>query len=490
MSPAERQSIRLSASSFRDPAGRLFRYGDRILRVVNAAAAPELRAFLDSPLAQAAVDTGELVRTRYLDAVETGELASDLPEIGILPSSIVLEHERVEFASYPYEWPLEMLHEAARLTLGLAGRAAAKGFWLKDASPYNILYRGPKPIFIDILSFERRDPLDQTWLAYGQFVRTFLLVLLAGKYLGRSPRDLLLSRRDGPEPQEVYQWCRMLDRLRPGFFGMVTLPAWLHNRRTHEKTGVYNKRPAASAEQADFVVNGVLSGLRRSLKRLAPGAAQSNWTEYLDHKSLYAADQLAAKERFVREALEECRPHSVLDVGCNEGHFSLLAARSGARVVAIDSDPAVVGRVWRKAKAENANVLPLVIDLTRPSPGMGWMNQECPSFLDRARGSFNMVLMLAVLHHMLVTERIPLDSALQMASDLTTDTAVIEFVGPEDPMFASLVRGRDLLYRHLTVDEFERGATRLFDVVRVLKLEGLHRWLYFLRKKSRSGAKY
>jgi SAM-dependent methyltransferase len=181
--------------------------------------------------------------------------------------------------------------------------------------------------------------------------------------------------------------------------------------------------------------------------------------------------------------LEECRPEAVLDVGCNEGHFSRIAAESGARVVAIDYDPAVAGRVWRCARAEKLDILPLVVDLTRPTPGIGWRNQECASFLDRARGHFDLVMMLAVIHHMTVTERIPLAATLELAASMTRTHALIEFVGPEDPMFRRLVRGRDLLYRHLTVDEFEREAGCFFNTIRIHRLPGLDRWLFLLGKK-------
>ena len=171
---------------------------------------------------------------------------------------------------------------------------------------------------------------------------------------------------------------------------------------------------------------------------------------YLDQKSLYTPAQLARKEAFVSEALALARPKTVLDVGANEGHFSFLAARQGASVVAIDSDPVVAGAIWRAASLDRLDVLPLVVDLTRPTPAIGWRNQECLSFLDRATGHFDMVMMLAVLHHMLVTERIPLEDLLALAADLTRDYALIEFVAPEDPMFQRIVRGRQKLYSHLT----------------------------------------
>jgi SAM-dependent methyltransferase len=174
----------------------------------------------------------------------------------------------------------------------------------------------------------------------------------------------------------------------------------------------------------------------------------------------------------------------VLDVGCNTGEFSRIAAKRGARVVAIDSDAVVVGETWRRACAEGFDILPMVIDLTRPSPAIGWRNSECSSFLDRARGAFDAVLMLAVVHHMLVGERIPLDEIIDLADEMTTDILVIEFIAPDDSMFRRLARGRDHLFTDLTTELFENSCSRRFEIIRSEHLEGASRWLYLLRKKG------
>jgi hypothetical protein len=173
----------------------------------------------------------------------------------------------------------------------------------------------------------------------------------------------------------------------------------------------------------------------------------------------------------------------VLDVGANEGFFSALAARCGASVISIDSDPAVVGCIWRLAADRDLDILPLVVDITRPTPSMGWRNRECLSFLDRAQAQFDLVMMLAVIHHMLITERIPLPEILNLAADLSRDCVLIEYVEPGDPMFRSLLRGRDRLYHHLSRDFFEASLAERFVVLESTRIEGLDRWLYLLRKK-------
>lgn len=178
------------------------------------------------------------------------------------------------------------------------------------------------------------------------------------------------------------------------------------------------------------------------------------------------------------------RPKRVIDVGANTGHFSFLAAQAGASVVSIDYDPVCVGAIWQQAAQKGLDILPLVVDLSRPTPAVGWRNRECPSFLERARGAFDGALMLAVIHHLLVSERIPLSEILRLAADLVTRFAVIEFVGPEDSMFRRLTRGRDALHADLDKEVFERACAPYFEIVRLLHTPDTHRWLYLLRKRQ------
>jgi SAM-dependent methyltransferase len=355
---------------------------------------------------------------------------------------------------------------------------------LKDGTPYNVLFRGPEPVFIDVLSCERRDPGDPTWLAYAQFVRTFLLPLLVNRRFGIGLDQILTTRRDGLEPEEVYRWSGPLDRLRPAFLSMVTLPTWLGSRQSPDDQGIYRKKKLGNPEKARFILDSLLNGLRRKLKRLELRARKSStWTGYMDANHNYSADHFAAKQKFVSEALAEFSPRRVLDVGCNTGHFSAMAAKAGASVVALDSDPVVLGQVWRQARAEKWNVLPLAVNLTRPTPGTGWRNSECSSFLDRARGHFDAVLMLAVVHHMLVTERVPLADILQLGAELTKDLLIVEFIAPEDSMFQRLTRGREELHRDLSHQLFENLCRERFDIVRMQHLDSATRWLYLLRKR-------
>jgi SAM-dependent methyltransferase len=470
-------------ATFRDPAGRVLLLHDRVLRLVTNQGAHELRRFLDTKAARELLAGGQLVQTTFLDT-EIHDLGLFLPEVGPIPNSsaaLVVEHQQIAPRSFPYEWSPRMLHAAGSLMLDLAETPLAENFSLKDATPYNVLFNGAKPIFVDLLSFESREPHDPTWLPYNQFVRTILLPLLMNKYFGLRLDQLLLAHREGIEPAEVAQACGLLRKFNPLFLSLVFFPHWLGRKGSSNNGSIYQPRKLSNADQARFILHRQFRQLRRQLDKLQPSDRDSGWSGYMTADRHFSEDYLEAKQSFVVAALESAAARKVLDVGCNTGHFSRLAAERGASVVAIDQDPAVIDLLWKHAAADRLDILPLVVNLARPTPAVGWRNQECPSFLDRTRGKFDLVLMLAVIHHLLVTEQIPLPAILELASELTSEFLIIELVLPADAMFHALVRGREALYSEVTRESFEHFASEFFTIARALRLTDT-RWIYLLRK--------
>jgi len=475
------------APSFRDPAGCCCFFQGRVLRRVAAQALPEFESFLQTSGARRLMGEKKFVSTRRLDERETAELGETAELKGFLAAPFagaVYEHERIWFPSYPHEWPPEMLCEAGCLTLELARAAGAGGFGLKDATPHNILFRGSEPVFIDALSFERRQPGDPIWLPEAQFVRTFLLPLLVNRRRGLPLAEIYTTRRDGLEPEEVYRWCGPLEKFKPRVLSLVSIPTWLSRRTSPDDQKLYQPHLLADPEKAQFILETLFNRLAAALRAFEPAAQKNSvWSDYMSTHS-YDDPAFAAKEQFVKEALDEFKPARVLDAGANTGHFSALAARAGAEVVAVDLDEACVGAIWRRARGQKLNVLPLVVNLARPSPALGWRNAECPSFLARATGAFDGVLMLALIHHLLVTERIPLEEILRLAHELTRSLLVVELVEPQDAMFRRLTRGRDSLHATLDAKMFEQTCEPYFEIVRSLALPGTRRRLYCLKRRG------
>jgi SAM-dependent methyltransferase len=327
------------------------------------------------------------------------------------------------------------------------------------------MYHGPRPVFLDLLSLRRREPLESMWPPYAQFIRTFVYPLLACEYFGLRLDELLLVHRDGLEPARMLALCPLYRRLLPPFLDSVTLPALLEHRDKDLSPGRYAVRTARDVDEATFLLERLFNRARRLLGSQPPPPRRSAALSYMDSGHNYSDAEFAAKERFVLKAFESRPPKCVLDIGCNTGYFSLIAARRGARVVAIDHDPDAAGILWRSACAGNLDILPLAMDIARPPGACGWANRESIPFLDRARGQFDYVLLLALIHHLLVNERIPLLPVFELAAELTTRFAVIEYIDPADSQFQRIARGRDALHRDLNREAFEAAACSCFQMV-------------------------
>jgi SAM-dependent methyltransferase len=271
----------------------------------------------------------------------------------------------------------------------------------------------------------------------------------------------------------------------PQFLWSVTIPTWLGRYQRSSRSSIYRKRFYKEPEKAQFILSRLFKRLWRQLGKVAPNNGKKNslWATYLETNS-YSREEFAQKSRFVEDVLREYAPKWVLDVGCNTGYFSSVAARRGASVVAIDNDPVVTGMVWRMAQSEKLDILPLVINFGQPSPATGWRNGENPSFLDRAQGTFDAVMMLAVIHHFLVREGIPLIEIIRLLADLTKDLLLIEYISPADPMFEQLMRGREDLFKDLTPAVFESACRKHFILLRKVELQKGRRDLYLMRKKG------
>lgn len=449
--------------------------------MVNRDASADVRALLASPRAAALVAEGALIGTRFL---EGKDLERWRKETGS-SDAVLLEHEPVHFANYPFEWPAEMLHAAAALTLRLARGLLHDGIELKDATPYNILFRGTRPVFVDMLSFERHDSRSSSWRPFAQYVRAFLLPLLLNKRFGFDLSRVFLTARDGIEPEEAARMFGMLSRVQPLVLKHVVLPTLLGGRAERDRERLYVPRTDRNAEKAAFVFDALLKGLERDTERVRPDARRtSEWSEYIPPEREKSDPYIRIKSDVLQSALQRIRPARVLDIGANTGMFSLMAAAAGAEVIAIDRDAVAAGRLWKRAHEAKLGVLPLAVDIARPTPAVGWQNRETSSFLDRARNHrFDLVVMLGIVHHLCITERIPISGVMELAASLTTDHLIIEFVAFDDPMFRRLLRGREALHSDWNIEAFEAASARHFTIVEKQVTAGT-RHIYAMRKRT------
>ena len=426
--------------SLRDPDGQLVSVGDRLLRVVAPAAAK-----LDLPGRagiRAAMERGDIVKTWRV-------APADLPpELGAVATGAeVLEHERLPFISYPSEWSPLALCDAGLHTLRMQQLALAEGLVLKDAAPANVMFRGARPVFVDFLSFANRERGDFLWRARHQFDACFLLPLILNLEAGIPIAWSLRDPVQGVSHEAAQRILGLKSWFKPSLIGSVAIPAAV-SRKVSAAGGTHAvHRRMDNDERALFSLQhqagSLLNRLSRLRSRLASGA--SHWASYTTNRAHYSGDELDVKRQFVREALARVSPQVVLDLGANTGEFSELAA-GNARVIAIDIDEQSVSGIGARAGARNLDIHALVGNLTQPTPAEGWNNAETRSLLARLTGASDLVLVLALMHHLRITGGIPFREIVSLLAALTRSHVVLELVPPRDTMFAAMARGRESLY--------------------------------------------
>jgi len=466
-----------SELTFRDPAGQLQLTNTHALRRIHPAAAEQTLAFLDSPLRTALEKSGFLIPTEIIrpGVDQSGALDGTL--------ELWLRHPRIHPISYPWEWTTGQWRAAAELTLQIADQAIEAGWTLKDATPLNILFMGARPILVDVPSLERRDPHSSVWLAYGQFVRTFLLPLVAERFLSW-PLQATIFDRDGYEPSAIYRALRPWQRLYPDLLDVVTLATIFE--RPSGKENKPDRLPTASNSDpalAQHILHKRIARLGKQIRNAAVQKKSSQWSKYQQSASHYRTEDTEGKREFIKSALERSRPERVLDIGANTGTYSLMAAEAGAEVVALDSDAAAIESLWLTASARGQAVTALVANIARPTPAVGWRNREQLSLLDRLAGKFDLVLMLAVIHHLILQEQLPLAHIADLCASLTRRWLVLEWVPPSDSMYQEWLHGREELYGHFSEDDLAQAFAQWFQVV-ARKVLGNGRVLFLFERSQ------
>jgi hypothetical protein len=463
-------SLVLEPGSFRDWDGRVFLGGDRVYRALTEAGLADWKALSASDLFDSFTATGELVATD-----EAGDdVLSELQRLDPNGSWVgALGHERLPFVSYPYEWSFSMLKDAALLQLRFVAAALAEDLMVKDATPYNVQWRGSQPVFVDIGSFERARE-GEPWAGYRQFCMLFLYPLMLEAYRGVPFQPWLRGSIDGISPTDFRALFTWRDAVRRGMLRHVFLHAGLERRYADRGADVRGDLQKAGFDRR--LVEASVANVDKLVQRLRPPAGASAWREY-DSTCSYLDAETSAKEEFVRRVVGQRRRVLTWDLGCNEGRFSRIAAEGADLVVAVDSDRVVVDALYLSLREErNRTIVPLVVDLADPSPAIGWDNAERSTLA--GRGLPELSLCLALVHHLAISRNVPLREVVRWLRTLDGEI-VIEFPDREDAMVRRLLVGkREDAHPDYSRDTFEELLRSRFDVVESLELASGTRTLY------------
>lgn len=457
-------------SSFRDPAGHIFTVGSKLYRQINVAGQEDYDLTMSSGLYDELVKDGLMVAHKEVKNINT--------DAGVYKT---IEPERIPFISYPYEWTFSQLKDAALLTLKIQKKALAHGMILKDASAYNVQFIGRQPVFIDTLSFKKYEP-GEAWEGYRQFCEHFLAPLALARYSSYDALKMLRVELEGLTLDLATKLLPRRARLRPGLFSHL----YLHNASQKKYQNIASERGTTAVTQrkvSPFALQGIISSLESSISKLRPPQQQTEWGDYYTFTN-YSEKGFEYKRKLVKKMLDTVTPtpKMVWDMGANNGEFSVIAADSDMYTVAMDIDPLAVERNYR-AKAndqQKAMMLPLVQDCINPSPANGFMGKERDSLFER--GPADVVMALAIIHHLAIGRNVPLDRLAELFAQLGKHV-IIEFVPKGDSKVDILLASRRDIFTDYDIDHFEAAMAKHFKLVSKEPIKQTKRTLYLYKRK-------
>jgi hypothetical protein len=450
-------------ASYRDPSGFVFRAGDLYYRQVNRSYSADYDWLLQSGLYSALTDQQLLIPHT--------EVAGDLT--GHPDRYKILLPEQLPFISYPNEWSPSQLKDAARLTLQVLRLALDHGMIIKDATPLNIQFRGGKAIFIDTLSFEKYDP-SLPWIAYRQFCECFLYPLYLQHYLPTGTHKIAGAYPEGIPATTTAALLPWKSRFRLGVWLHVLLPARIRHDR------LPGGRPLAFNKNKLLHLTANLSNILQHLN--TNHVSPSTWNNYY-RETIISSAYLAAKEKIFRVLTSDIVFRSALDLGANDGYFSKILAEKTVPVVAVDSDWQCINNLYQYTRQHpDKQILPLCVDIADPTPARGFDNAERPSFNDRM--PTDLVVALALLHHLALGRNIPLSKIAAYLSSLTNGWLILEFIPLTDPKAMDLIRNRRSNPAPYDSALLEQQFSRYFTIDRQSPIPGTERILYRMKKNE------
>ena len=440
------EAIEPLASSFRDPAGFVFKQKDRFYRAVTHRHKVPYEKLMHSGLYASLIEKKLLLPHSeiYNSTVPDGSLYK------------VLLPEQIGFISYPYEWCFLQWKDIIISFLKINLIALEYGMILQDATPFNQTFYKGKPVFFDTLSFVPYNPGDP-WNAYRQFCESMLAPLALIRYKGNNwikqfsthinGIDLAYASREMP--------------LRTYLKSLVLLHIHLHSRYRSNKAIIKHTVSGLSAGKIQTLLQMLLTSIKKW--KLSTGTDLSSWENYYQDQVI-SQQYLVEKIHIVERCFTDLQPIAVTDLGANNGRISMIAAGYASSVIAVESDPACVNELYRQIKNSGKdNIAVIQADLMQPSPGIGWNNEERVALFDRL--SCDVLMGLALIHHLCIPNNVPLHFIAKLFVKLTTRFAIVEFVPRSDPKVQAMLHSR----RDIFEDYHEETFISCFSKYFVLK---------------------
>jgi SAM-dependent methyltransferase len=460
MSPDPRQI----PASFRDPHGTVFVRDETLYRQIGAAHLPDYQQLMGSGLYEELTETGSLVG--HVEVDRDLAITSD--------AALVIQPDVIRVITYPYEWGWAQLRDAALLTLSIQSLAMRHEMTLRDASAFNVSFERGRPVFIDTTSIGILEP-GRPWVAYRQFCQHFLAPLALMSYRDARLGTMTREHLDGIPLDLATALLPRRATARPGLAMHLRMHAG--SQRRHEN----DRGPADLRGFSSRAFQGLIESLGKTIEALPEPAGPSVWRDYDERADHYSDAATTAKEEIVRRWLQRTGAGSVLDLGANTGRFSRLAADAACDVVSVDADPHCIDQLYRDVRRRGEErITAAVIDLTNPTPGLGWAGLERSPVTGRIRA--DAVFALALIHHLAITGGVPLPMILVWLAELSRRWAIVEWVPKHDPMTRRLLQGREDIFDRYDRDGFESAMGASWRIAEREEEPDSDRTMYLLER--------
>ncbi len=456
-------TVDLISSSFRDPSGFLYFKKGQLFRQVNSKYKDDYDHLINSGLYQALVDQVLLIPHQEV---------KEEPAVRDMAYKVI-KPERVPFISYPYEWCFSQLKDAALTTLKIQKIVFEYGMSLKDSSAYNIQFWQGKPVMIDTLSFERYKE-GMPWVAYKQYCQHFLSPLALMAYKDSRFNQLLRLYIDGIPLDLTSKLLPKRTYFKFSFLSHIHLHAKSQEHFADKSVEAKTRKMSSQSFRA------LIDNLEATTRRIKWRPPNTEWGSYYEDTN-YSNESFNLKKEIIADYLERIKPKTLWDLGANTGEFSRIASQKNIQTISFDIDQVAVEKNYlQTVEKKELNVLPLLLDLTNPSPDIGWQNNERISLLKR--GPVEAVMALALIHHLAISNNLPLTMIADFFNSIC-QYLIIEFVPKSDSQVKRLLTTREDIFPDYKQDFFENEFRKYFVIKSVDKLEDSERTLYLMQRK-------
>jgi len=473
-------------SSFRDPSGFLFTENCTLFRSVSRRYRQDYDHLTRSGLYDKLIENKLLIPHEEVDPGTIEHFPGSIEDI-----YKIIQPERVSFVSYPYEWCFSQLKDAALTTIKIQKQALDHGMVLKDASAYNVQFYKGVPLLIDTLSFEIYQE-NQPWVAYRQFCQHFLAPLGLMSSLDIRLNQLMRIYIDGLPLDLASGLLPIFSWLKPVQLTHIHLHAKAQKRygkskdvtRIEQNSGSCPRislpsKPKRKVTKQSLIA--LIHHLENAVAAMQWQPAGTEWADYYEDTN-YSTAAMNHKKQLVDAYLKEIKPLTVWDLGANTGVFSCIAAANNAETIAFDVDPAAVEKNYRQTREnKETKILPLCMDLTNPSPSIGWANEERLSLVER--GPADVILALALIHHLAISNNLPFDHIANFLSRVCK-FLVIEFVSKKDSQVQRLLCNREDIFNNYKEKDFEDNFNAYFSILKKSNIGDTKRVLYLMQNRD------